>query len=97
MCDSNGGKAPASYVPEYTKIKTAWDTKHKVTRDKKPTHLKVLEDEAGNNTEEEDDPGTEDEFGMAMVTQSLKLKAGNSVAAPANASPQSVSPSCSWR
>ena len=77
LCDSNGGKAPSSYVSEYTKAKTAWDKKHKVgaeNKGKRATHLKVHEEEAGNNTEGEDDSdsGTEDEFDMAMVIQSSK-------------------------
>ena len=75
ICDSNSGKAPSSCASENTKAKTAWDKKHKVTRDKKPNHLKVFEKEVGNNTKDEDDSDTEDEFGMAMITQSSKRKA----------------------
>ena len=81
-----GGKPPAGYELAYHKARKAWTAKHKATKDKKPTHLKVLEEEVGDNTEDEDDSGTEDQRGFARVTKSLARQAGKSVAAPASAS-----------
>ena len=92
LCDANGGKAPDGYVSAYMKAKKTWEAKHKVTKDKKTTHLKVLKKEFGNHTEDGIDSGTEDESGMTMIKQSSRSKAGKSVAAPASASPPIVLP-----
>ena len=58
------------------KARKTWDAKHKITKDKKTAHLEVLEEEVGENTEDEDDSGTEDEFGLALVTRSSRRSAG---------------------